>query len=373
MESIGEKLRSTREEKGYSIEQVARDTNIAKRFLVALEVEDFDDFPGEPYLIGFLRNYAEYLGIDPDELVTLYRNFRIQEKPIPMEELIIKKDRRGLYIGLAAAAGVVLVGFIIYLLLPVFASRAEKKPEIESAVEEGSIFVLTDEIVERRFAIGDIIRIPGKQGFSMIHLAGIDDGLLLETPGGEIKLKLGEERVLNLDGNAGDEVKVYLRDIDIRDSSVILRIDKFLKTEATPALASTEEVMAEEAEEEEPIKAPAVGASSVSSRKRETTVITTAESPEPFSINVVFRGYCLVRYLADGRLREERYFHKGETFRLEVDRDVRLWISNAGSFQSRIAGQDISFGRPGEVTTKMINWIQDEENGSYALTVSPVY
>ena len=93
MESIGDKLRSQREQKGYSIEQIARDTNIAKRYLEALEVEDFTVFPGDPYLIGFLRNYSDYLGIDPEEMVSLYKNFQIQSQPVPMDELLVSKDR----------------------------------------------------------------------------------------------------------------------------------------------------------------------------------------------------------------------------------------------------------------------------------------
>ncbi|MFO7781088.1 MAG: helix-turn-helix domain-containing protein, partial [Spirochaetia bacterium] len=89
MESIGEKLRTTRSQKGYSLEQVARDTHIAKRFIEALESEDFDVFPGEPYLLGFLRTYSEFLGLDSQEMVTLYKNLKIQEQPAPIDELIV--------------------------------------------------------------------------------------------------------------------------------------------------------------------------------------------------------------------------------------------------------------------------------------------
>ena len=93
MESLGDKLRAEREQRGSSIEQVARDTNIAKRFLVALEEENFEVFPGETYLLGFLRNYADYLGLDAENMVTLFRNFMIQEQPVPIDELLVKKSR----------------------------------------------------------------------------------------------------------------------------------------------------------------------------------------------------------------------------------------------------------------------------------------
>ena len=73
MESIGEKLKTSREAKALSIDQIARDTNIAKRYILALEHEDFEIFPGEPYLLGFLRNYSDYLGLDANEMIALYR------------------------------------------------------------------------------------------------------------------------------------------------------------------------------------------------------------------------------------------------------------------------------------------------------------
>ena len=88
MESIGEKLRLARERNNLTIDQIARETHVAKRFLKALEDEDFATFPGETYALGFLRNYAEYLGLSPDELVGIYRNIKIQEQPLPMNELL---------------------------------------------------------------------------------------------------------------------------------------------------------------------------------------------------------------------------------------------------------------------------------------------
>ena len=98
MESIGEKLRKAREQLGRSVEEIARETNITKRYIVALENEDFDAFPGEPYLVGFLRTYAETLGLSSDEVVALYKNFKIQEQPLPMDELIQKPNRKPFWI-----------------------------------------------------------------------------------------------------------------------------------------------------------------------------------------------------------------------------------------------------------------------------------
>jgi hypothetical protein len=55
------------------MEQVSDETNISKRFLQGIETDNFEDFPGEVYIFGFLRNYAEFLGLDAAKIVEIYR------------------------------------------------------------------------------------------------------------------------------------------------------------------------------------------------------------------------------------------------------------------------------------------------------------
>lgn len=69
MAGIGESLRSTRERRGLSIDQVALDTRISPRFLEALEAEQFAELPAPVYVRGFLRSYANYLRIEPEPLL----------------------------------------------------------------------------------------------------------------------------------------------------------------------------------------------------------------------------------------------------------------------------------------------------------------
>lgn len=69
MAGIGDALRSTRERRGLSIDQVAQDTRISPRFLEALEAEQFDELPAPVYVRGFIRSYANYLKIEPQPLL----------------------------------------------------------------------------------------------------------------------------------------------------------------------------------------------------------------------------------------------------------------------------------------------------------------
>lgn len=73
MGSIGESLRAAREAKGLSLQQAEEDTKIRKRYLEALEDEDYDIIPGRVYAKGFLRNYAMYLGLNPDEILMEFK------------------------------------------------------------------------------------------------------------------------------------------------------------------------------------------------------------------------------------------------------------------------------------------------------------
>src|SRR6058998_1040784 len=69
MFEIGPALREARERRGLGLAQVETDTKIRARYIRALEDEDFHILPGPTYTKGFLRAYAEYLGLDGQPFV----------------------------------------------------------------------------------------------------------------------------------------------------------------------------------------------------------------------------------------------------------------------------------------------------------------
>ena len=72
MEGIGGILRDARERKNATFEQIEDATKIKKRYLQALEHEEWDQLPGQVYAKGFLRTYARYLGLDEQPINELY-------------------------------------------------------------------------------------------------------------------------------------------------------------------------------------------------------------------------------------------------------------------------------------------------------------
>jgi cytoskeletal protein RodZ len=71
--AIGTHLRTLREERGYSLEQVAASTRIRAKFLAQIETGEVDGSLSEMQWRGFLRNYAAYMRLDLDALLWAYR------------------------------------------------------------------------------------------------------------------------------------------------------------------------------------------------------------------------------------------------------------------------------------------------------------
>jgi helix-turn-helix protein len=70
---IGEVLKRTRTRHKIDIRTVEQQTKIRIKYLRALENEEWDVLPGPAYAKGFLRTYAQFLGLDGDALVDEYR------------------------------------------------------------------------------------------------------------------------------------------------------------------------------------------------------------------------------------------------------------------------------------------------------------
>src|SRR5829696_10120578 len=75
---IGRFLEQTRKERGLSLEEVEQATKIRKRYLVGLENEDYAMLPDAVYAQGFLKTYANYLGLDGE---ALSRQLKSHRKP----------------------------------------------------------------------------------------------------------------------------------------------------------------------------------------------------------------------------------------------------------------------------------------------------
>lgn len=73
MPTFGENLRREREMRGVTLEEISESTKISVRLLSALEEDDFGKLPGGVFTRSFIRNYAQYLGLDEEHVLAEYK------------------------------------------------------------------------------------------------------------------------------------------------------------------------------------------------------------------------------------------------------------------------------------------------------------
>lgn len=70
---LGERLREAREAKNISLDSLQESTKIQKRYLAAIEEGNFDILPGKFYARAFIKEYANAVGIDPNDVLEEYK------------------------------------------------------------------------------------------------------------------------------------------------------------------------------------------------------------------------------------------------------------------------------------------------------------
>src|SRR5512133_3948171 len=116
---IGESLRKTRTGRGLTLVEASEATKIRVRYLRALEAEEWDVMPAPAYARGFLRTYADYLGLDGEAQAEELRRTveppppeaRAPERAAPVPGI---GGRRQIGWGAVAALAVVAVAGIIF-------------------------------------------------------------------------------------------------------------------------------------------------------------------------------------------------------------------------------------------------------------------
>lgn len=131
---VGSLLKGEREEKGISIDQLARVTKLRKQFIEALENEAWHDLPSPVYVKGFIRSYAQGVGFNGKEAIRLYENIAPVEGeiPRPLREFRVPKNRPAFFF----MAFIAVLAVVIFLL-------AGKRPQIFQ--DRGDVILVEEE------------------------------------------------------------------------------------------------------------------------------------------------------------------------------------------------------------------------------------
>jgi transcriptional regulator with XRE-family HTH domain len=110
--SLGNVLKEAREAKGLSLDSVEGEIRIRKKYLVALESDDYQVLPGQVYTRAFLRTYSRFLGLDVDALVTEFDKYnprRASEAVTGSPLASVNGRKKPGYLGFLFVAGVIIL------------------------------------------------------------------------------------------------------------------------------------------------------------------------------------------------------------------------------------------------------------------------
>jgi len=138
---VGSLLKREREKRGLSLDQLFQITRLRKFYLEALEDEKWDNLPSPVYVKGFIRSYAQGVGIDAQEAISLYERIAPAEEEVPIPLKVLKEPKNKIPYFIIPLIAVLVFG--IYILVdykdlfpPDLISTVQEEKEPEPASEQ---------------------------------------------------------------------------------------------------------------------------------------------------------------------------------------------------------------------------------------------
>jgi len=134
IDTVGTTLRREREHKRMSLAEVSRVTRIPQGTLEAIEQDHFDDLPGEVFVKGFLKSYAQTLGLVADDVVARYaasRRVGQDVNPLPVASPVqAAREGQSRRFGVAIALVLLLILFTLALSIVLKPRGRDMPPEL---------------------------------------------------------------------------------------------------------------------------------------------------------------------------------------------------------------------------------------------------
>lgn len=137
---IGQALKAMREARGLSLQELSERTRVRASFLAALEAMRLDELPSRPFVIGYIRAYAQVVGADPDAAAERFK----AEEPVldePLPEPVGVQDERDPRFAAIVVGAVVIIGAIVAwnVVQRIMTETAPKPPTASETVAQKAL------------------------------------------------------------------------------------------------------------------------------------------------------------------------------------------------------------------------------------------
>ena len=360
MDSLGLFLKETRQNTNISLGQIAKDTNIAKKYLEALENEEYSIFPGDTYLKGFLRSYSEYLNLDPDEIVKRYERIKIAESPTPIDKLIPKPKINlrpffVIFVMLLFVSGIIYGGLLLYKKVlinknnPQIAKKVTKKKPKKKEKEELDSFKISFKDKEKVFNLkkGDTVDFITQDNKYTLKVKELTPIVVIEDQLGTPTILIKSyNHKFDLNNDKKYDISLNLNSWDSETANITMK----------PVGQEGQENIADEI-------TPLEG--------ENTETIVKSDSMQNIEFSIDIQDPTYLRYKIDDDNEIEKYYDQRIKSIISARNRVIIWLSNAGAvtFNFNNYNKTYSPGKLGQIMVKVIQW-NELESGEYELQIS---
>ena len=205
MEAIHEELRRRREERGLSLEDLSRETNINVRYLKAIEEGDFSVLP-RAYIRMFLKAYGLRVGMDAESVLRRFDEMAApEEEPIrkPIGQPIVRSAFPKKPLVIAGVVFAVVVGILI-VLIGTRERPAPRPPGLLEASPEAALEHSISDTSDMEQSVED--EVGESDSVHVIEEAPAEAFTSFPEPSEEIEKPVAADSILVLEGEAREEV-----------------------------------------------------------------------------------------------------------------------------------------------------------------------
>lgn len=347
-QTLGELFQEVRKERGVSIDEIVRDTNIPKRYLESIESDNFDIFPGETYAMGFVANYADAMEIDRDLAISMYKRQMKIEQDSPIEQLVGRKKDFQVNNNLILIGGGVLAVVLIIVIGLALRSGGSKDTKNNTPVNYSFIMDDTAKIANQRFKIGDTLTLSNESKLIMIYFDSIGPSrsLNLKVNTSPYSLKNNELLSVDSDNNGTNDLGIEL--YNAKEKDIKLAVTPLKELGDSASLSTQDEVY----------------------NKYKEYILSenefiTATSKAPVTMKVTSAANGWIGYLIDNKEEKGSYLNNGTTLSISFVNNLILYLGNSGAVRINIGGKEESGGGWGEVGKSVFYW--KSKNNQFAL------
>jgi len=355
METVGQVLKTAREEQGYSIKEIALQTNMGSKYLTAIEEDRYDVFPSETHILGFIRNYAHFLNVDSDALIDMYKRIILQETPAPLEQLTAPSRAK-----INPAFFISIFALLLIVVLIVFITRNPKNNNTDLTNYDGtktnSRHITRKnqtgggKEITKKFAIGEVYGFTYENNRKQLLFESVSSNVVvLNLMNTRYKLKVKDKKLWDFNGDGFSELKVSIFSVDGN------------------RIYAAVSMIPERIEKPKQVNKNDGNKNRGNSQTLKGKVILKSQERVEINLSIAARGFATVNIVKDNSQRSSHRLKKDSKISILAKNTIQVTASNPGNLTLNLNNVSLEIDTKSAVVGFLFKWRKSPDDGKYHL------